>query len=500
MKNVLSRCHQLIESMTKSEKRFFVINTSKSSDHIQEDILFSVLSNMKTLDEKKLTTQLEKRGVKNYKILVHRLYKKILHALFENGQSHREELALIERIGHIYILKDRKLYDSAWELIQSMEKDVLESQSYWLQAQLMQLKHRIIVEQEQPLTEALGYLHQEKEILIHLEARCDFEMMRTEVNQLYRSMDASTLSQIDTQIVKMEQLLEKYPEDILMQDHLLEVKAIYYYSQEKNEDALVFFKKKKILYDKNPVFKDCNKQKYLIILTNLATALGYNKEYDYSLAILNEMVAYTQNDVFFATNKQKVAILIEINYLGNVLRAGVQDAFLERFIQENKVLDLNLVPHKRLYYLLRYRGIYYWCLGNLDEAITIFENIFSFKEMEMLPVEYVLIKLYLALIHIELGNYLLLTSFMRSIKYQLTFVEKHIMDEAELDNCIAFVGHIEKKAPIDKNEFKQLLKNYMLDKKITVDWKIGEEFNFGVWVQSVLQEKKMVTLLKQYLG
>lgn len=124
--------YNLIHTLTRSEKRYIRLQAkamhSKDTEYM---VLYDLLSNMKTYDEKVLQKKFSKLNSKrNLTSLKNYLYYEILDILKNYHKSSSLEMEILNKFHSIKILYLRGLTDDAYSLIQKLKKKLLQLQCF----------------------------------------------------------------------------------------------------------------------------------------------------------------------------------------------------------------------------------------------------------------------------------------------------------------------------------------------------------------------------------
>lgn len=497
MKSTLVNCYELIHSMSKSDKKAVTVSLSKSSNNNQNLLLFKTLNNLKKLDESKLTVQLKKKKVSNYKIIIHSLYKKLLHILLEVEQQHNKSVALRTNLNYVYLLKDRNQYKSALSLLKSVEKEAIESQSYAILVEIIRLKRTLYLLNEYSLEEVLTCLEEEKENLLRLSAHNRIDVVRIELNQLVYLVDANLLTKIEQHRPFLEEISKAYPEDVIVKNYILNIELLGMKEKGERMHMLSLLKEIKLLYDQHPLYKEHNLLAYLRIVTNMAmfySTCGQPKE---SLETWANYIKEQGNTKFFKQHQTFVLINVEIRLLSNYIKTGVENLFLQHYLEGQRGYSCNIEPSMQLY-LFRYRALYHWFKGELDLALDYIFQINQQIEGEMIiSIEVATTKIYEGLLQVELENYLLLPTIVRQLKYLLKKIDnKHYASRGHR-SIVHWLNYIAKEAPINRKKLREVLEVYIQKYPDYINWEISPEIYFSLWVKSILLNKNIDFLVQK---
>lgn len=513
MKNVLFNCYQLIQSLENGEKKAISISLSKSNNKSHLLLLFKELDKLVLFNEEKLTKQLKKKGVQNHKILVHRLYKRLLSILFDHTQKHNKELELLANLNHVYTLFHHSLYDNALNLLTKIEKEAKEAALHMIIYQAIDLRKRILIKKEVTPEKIETCIREEKALLYYLDALTHVNKVRIQNHKTYISSVPSH-DNFNTQIKHNKGILapiqKQYIDDLTIKDYLLDIEIleasflakINFLSSELNlnyaKKALDLTREKKTLYDTHSNYRNARKRNYINILINLSIRLSKFSPLE-SLASLKEIIAYVSSDKSLKKHRNFIVNIIETRLLAIFLQHGLEDTFLNDFLAKNS-LELATYSPRRQYILLHYRLFSNWARGNINQALSIVKLLHQMKNSPMTIMETIYIKCYEGLLQLELGNYLLLNSIIQQIKYlqqKVTTIEPIFKEN--LAHIINFIHFIKKIIPIHSKERNKFIKEFIQKNPNYTKWYLCPELKFSTWIDSLLENKTMaVLLLKNY--
>mgnify|MGYP000371151749 FL=1 len=118
-----SKLHELIQSLTKSEKRYYKLHASfvmKNSEENQYLRLFDILERAKVYDEVKVMKEL--KDVKEYFVIKNVLYSSILKSLAGLYAEKSSRMFTRSKLNEIDILFRKGLYKQGHKLIDQTKK------------------------------------------------------------------------------------------------------------------------------------------------------------------------------------------------------------------------------------------------------------------------------------------------------------------------------------------------------------------------------------------
>jgi hypothetical protein len=139
--------HRLIHSMSKPEKRYFKVYTSRNADSDDNNyqLLFDAIDRQEEYNEEKLLKKLADKALTNrFSIAKNRLYNAILRSLDAYHMAGNKEAQLHRQIHSAAILFHKSLYDQSYKILESARKAAEKNGFYAILAEISQWEKRII--------------------------------------------------------------------------------------------------------------------------------------------------------------------------------------------------------------------------------------------------------------------------------------------------------------------------------------------------------------------
>ena len=123
---------QLIQRMSRAEKRYFTLQASATGESKHYVILFEELDKMEEHDEEALKKRLIKKGikVKQLHVLKNYLYHFILKSLRSFNEQKTTDQKLLTLLAEAGILQDKGLYEQCQKILNSAEKIAVKHEKY----------------------------------------------------------------------------------------------------------------------------------------------------------------------------------------------------------------------------------------------------------------------------------------------------------------------------------------------------------------------------------
>tara|TARA_B110000305_G_scaffold119456_1_gene134144 strand:- start:1441 stop:2997 length:1557 start_codon:yes stop_codon:yes gene_type:complete len=352
---------ELINSMTKSEKRYFKLLSSRHAIGGENNytLLFDKIDEQKVYNEEKIFKKFKGEAFLNrFSITKKRLYDHILAALDSYYMTNSINAQLYKKLHSADILYDKSLYDQCHRILRSAEKVALKND-----------KHEILMlisSKQKMLLETNGYLK-----ITHDSIDEIYEKDRDNIARLKQfSKLWSVKSKLFTQLSKQGKSRSKKDVDLyrsicddvftinVNEIYSIETKYLYYhiksayfYSIDDLENSLFNLNKNLALF-KSDFNTQIESNKQVSVYTNaihVADKLGYYKESYRHLFQLKKMIPSTAVNEDLAIKLFSSITSIELNIC---LRKGEFENAekVGRTIQEKLIeFDDKIVPIRKAY-------------------------------------------------------------------------------------------------------------------------------------------------------
>ncbi len=162
--------YELIQSLDKSEKRYFKLYYTQEKKEQKHIILFDAIEKANVYDEKKIKLNIKDAYIqKHFAETKYYLYQQILRILKDYRTENSVDNLLIERVQNIEVLIQKALFDQAINELQKAKKMAFDYERFEFLTLLFSYQNKIIVS-----TRLQGYTEEELEKL-WLEKSAAFE-------------------------------------------------------------------------------------------------------------------------------------------------------------------------------------------------------------------------------------------------------------------------------------------------------------------------------------
>ncbi|MEN9347157.1 MAG: hypothetical protein RLZZ77_668 [Bacteroidota bacterium] len=498
MSNIASdNLHKLIKSMSKPEKRYFKVFSSRHiiGEENNYQVLFDAIDKQEEYDEEKLLKRFKDKGfVRRFSIAKNRLYSAILKSLDSFHSNSSVEAQLHRQIHSAEILYHKSLYDQSLKLLHSARKVAADHEMWTILAEISKWEKKIWEknqyedlrsdeELQQKFEEDSRIVHQMQLIneLWHLKSKLFFTLYRG--GKARNEEEVKHLKQIIDKTAG-ESKLQQSIEAIYLLNHLY---SAYYFGLGDYASSYPYLEKNIALIDKeNHLFVE-EPGIYLSLITNaiyVGSRLGKWKESQKLLEQLN-LWASRNNDEY---NEDFQLRLFAIRY-STELTLCTQSGDFKRGLELIPEIIAGLRKHNehlssvRKAHLYFHIAVIYFGSENYHEALRWTNKLLNDVEIDKSKDIHCMAQLLNLIVHLELKNDDLLPYALRSTQRFLQTRNKVFkVEEVMLD----FINNTQKKrAPKDALlVYRELYDALEPLKKDTFERNAFEYFDFLAWAKS----------------
>ena len=499
--------YSLIQSLTKSEKRFFKLNSSLQSGDKNYLKLFDYIEKHNHYNEDELKKHFKsERFIQHLPSEKNHLYKLILKSLrsYYSDQSIKSQLK--QEIKNIEILYNKALYKECAKFVKRSKITALNYEKFYYSFELINWEKKLM---EQDFEE--GHFNHDLDALIEEETKvieqlrnlAEYHILYSKINYIFRS-GGFTRNENERKIV-----------DEIADYHLIKGKntaisvratSICYYvkglcaaSIRDYQDALVNFRKAKAVMDKNPKIKSDLQTRYIYTLNFLMHCYIDSNDFDNANRLIDELNELsTQKEYKFLDTEVKI---FSASYIGKMQVLNKKGDFekavsLIPFI-ESKINDYADKLNKEKILLLDYSMAYtYFGCSDFKNALKLINNVLNDNEKKLRQDVYSFARILNLVIHFELNNLDFIEYESKSTSRFLNKFEKDYQIEK------VFMKYIKKVAKIDfKPDYKDVFINFYKEVDVLLqdpsEQVILEYFDIKSWISSKIETNSFDEIVKQ---
>lgn len=486
--------HRLIRSLSKAEKRYFKIYSSRHviGEKNNYQSLFDAIAKQVDYDEDKLFKKFKNQAfIKRFSIAKNRLYNSILKSLDSYYANSSIEAQLKRQIHCIEILFNKSLYDQSLKILKSTKKLALKHEKATSLLEISHWEKRLIEKDnyESISTEKLeDILKNDKILLNKIDAFSELWNVKSNLfNSLYKtgkSRNREELEEfkklIESDILEREEN-QMFTENIYLKNHIY---SVYYYGINDYDNSYKALKENlKLIEEKTSFFKE-EPNIYISVLTNvmyLASKINKSQEAKNLLVKLKSLVSIdedksNENDsfkVFELITSAELTLLKDSNEFekGLALIPQIEDG-LEKYGDK-----LSSMRKAFFYFTI---STLYFSNNQFSPALKWINKLLNNIDIDKTQDIHCMAQLYNLIIHLELGNNTLLPYTLRSTQRYLETRNKVYKFETVF---LTFVNDtLKKRKEFSEYELHQQLSQDLLElKNNPFEQPAFEYFDFSEW-------------------
>lgn len=486
--------HSLIKSLTKSEKRFFKLNSSLQSGEKNYLKIFDFIEKQKKYDEEELKEAFKKETfIKHLPSEKNHLYKLILKSLRAYYSDQSVSAHLKQEIKNVEILYKKALYKECNKFVKRAKEVAREYEKFYYLFELISWEKKLLEEAYESgiFSKNLDELiEEETEVIEKLRNLAEYHILYSKINYVFRS-GGFTRNEKEREIVNE-----------IADYHLIKGKntaistratTICYYikglcsaSKRDYEDALINFKKSKSVMENHPKIKNDLPQRYISTLSFILHSYIDSYKFDRAEEVINDLRNLQSKKPFGSLDaKVRLFTATHIGALQLYNRQGKFSKSLELIPAiENGIEHFEDKINKEKILLFTYNTAYaYFGVGQYKLALKHINVVLNDNEKQLRQDIYSFSRIFNLIIHFELNNHDFLEYDMKSTarylnKYEKDYeVEKLFISEMKALSRVNSENEKQQHLVTFRDKLKDLLK---VDRENV----ILEYFDLYAWLQS----------------
>ena len=492
-----SELFDLIRTLTKSEKRFFKLQSSLQSGDKNYVKLFDLIEKMEFYDE-----DLLKKTFKGEKFIKHlpseknQLYKLILKSLRSYYSETSVASSLKQDIKNIEILYNKGLFDECIKFIERAKKIAIRNEKFYYLFELISWEKTLLEEsfENGQFGDLDCLISEEKDVLDKLQNLTAYHVLYSKINFVFRSGGYSRTEE-NTRIINeiVDHPLIKGKNTALSQ----RAATICYYTQgfcniAKGETlvALEKYQKVKIILDSHPELRTDLAKRYIRTLSQIVQCQLETRQFKEADVCIQELEQLTELEGFDTPNAHaRIRTELILSKLKKYIYSGRFSEGVAAMATEMEAIKANEAElHKeislRMYYYMAYL---HFGAGQHSKALQWLNRVINDNENDLRQDLYGYVRLFNIVVHYELGNSNLLEYTLKSTARYLQKrmrdfdVEKLILEQfkklirthSALERKEQFIEFSEKLHELSSHEDGNALLRY---------------FDFKAWITSKLDQ------------
>lgn len=511
MSNVASdNLHRLIKSLTKPEKRYFKIFSSRHTlgDVNNYQLLFDVIDKMSEYDESIIHKKFKGEAfLKQLSIAKNRLYEQILRSLDSFHANSSIDAELKKLVHCAEILYKKTLYSQSQKLLKSARRLAVKYEKHTTLLEISMWEKKLVEKDNYTETgeQELSAVHEEDRLtLAKISNYNDFWNIKSRLFYILnrkgqvRSQDelSNFKSIIDNVLLKSEDKA-LYFETKYLYYHIY---SAYYFGIGDYENSYINLKKNVELIENNvEQFKE-EPNVYFSVLTNIIYIASRLRKYDEvfsyleKLHALPEKLALNRNeDLDIKLFSSTYSIELTLYILTAEFEKGIA---LVPIIEEGLKLYGEKINNVRKAYIFFNIAILYFAGKNYSEALRWINLLLNNINIDKTEDIHCFAQLLNMVIHLELGNQRLVPYALKSTQRYLNLRNRVYQFE---NMFLQFINKILKAR--DKSEEKKVYQNLFAElqtiEHVEFEKTAFEYFDFIAWAKSKVEQRDFAEVMRE---
>lgn len=496
--------HRLIKSMSKPEKRYFKVFSSRHiiGEENNYQTLFDAIDRQEDYDEEKLLKKFKDKGfVNRFSIAKNRLYNALLKSLDSFHSNSSVEAQIHRQVHAAEILYNKSLYDQAKKVLNSARKVAEKHEMYTVLLEISKWDKRLVeknnYDEIQDSSELDALLQRDLEILNNLKANEELWNIKSKLfSQLYRQgkvRSESETGEFKKLIEEAKNRLNDQNIGVENQYLLHHISGAYHFALGQYELCYPYLKKNIALIQDNMFLFEEEPGIFISVLTNAIYVGMRTQNRKETFEHLETLRSFSQS----LESKMNEDLSIRLFSLGKSteLTLYAQSGEFEKGLEIIPEIKLGLgafdehLSHVRKAHFYFNIAVIYFGLEQYHEALKWVNKLLNNVDIDKTKDIHCIAQILNLVIHLELGNKELLPYTIRSTQRFLSTRNKVF----EFENVmLAFVNEMLKKRSNKSLEslYCDLVEQLETLKQNSFEHFVFEYFDFLSWAKSKCSGKK----------
>ena len=289
--------HQLIQSMSRMEKRYFKVQAKKGGEETSNYIrLFDAINKQNEYDEEKIKQRFRKeKFAQNLHKEKPYLYKKILQSLRAYRTEKSADARLKDMLIDVAYLQERSLYKQAHGVIKRAKKLAYEYEKHLMLLEILENEKKILykIQGKDSSEIILDLLKERRSILAIIENENDYFELDSQLYSLsLNKLNLKTVKEIDSlkELININLLQnETLPQSFKAKFYFYTAKATYHVLSNDNQAVFTYYKKAIALWQSNPNQINEDIYSYRLLLSNFLYSCFATDQYDEFPSVLEQI-------------------------------------------------------------------------------------------------------------------------------------------------------------------------------------------------------------------
>lgn len=501
---------KLVQSMTKSERRYFKVHLQKNAagEENSYGLIFDKLASQKEYDEDALLKTIKSKSYSNsFPIMKRRVYESILRSLDSFHAFGSVEAELKKQLHYAEILFRKTLYDECGRILHSARKLAIRYEKYHILLEIMRWEKKLVEKDSYSgLTlEALDEMGKEDELT--LDRIRNFSQYWNIKSRVFLLLNRQGKAREEKDLKDFKKIIDNTllttPSRALSYETrylFYHIYSAYYFGTGDYENSYKNIKKHIELIESHAELFQEEPNKYFAVLTNMIYLCTQLKKFSEAgiylgkLKSLSDSVKAGKNEdleVKFFSSVISIELTLCVNSgefeKGISLVAEIEES-LERYGDKiNKLREA---------YIYFYISVLYFAVGRHSLALRWIHKLMSEKKVEESKDIFCFAQMLNLVIHYEHGNADLLPYAIKSTSRYLQTRKRVYRFETVF---LGLIGHISKspgRTALVKlmQDFKSQIQPLKTD---AFEKTVFEYFDFEAWADSYITGKLFAELIKE---
>ncbi|MFT4525318.1 MAG: hypothetical protein ACI85F_001471 [Bacteroidia bacterium] len=506
------KLYQLINALSKPEKRYFKVYTSKQgSDNNNYHVLFDAIDKLSEPDEVKLVKTLKKANFSNaLPIAKTRLYNVILKSLDSYHSNSSIDAQLKKTLHCAEILYKKSLYVQSSRLLKGAKKLAYEHEKHTTLLEIF-MWEKLLIEKDnyENLTDddILEMMEENAKAIRNIEDYNDLWGIKSRLfNILNRQGKARSTADLERfKAIMDETLVKKKKEDLYYQTTYLynHIYSAYYFGVGDYKNSYKYLKANVEHIEKNVERFSEEPNVYFSVLTNIVYIASQVNMYDQVFFYLDKLRALPSTmdtkgneDMDIKLFSSTYSIELTIYFLTGEFDKGVE---IIPQVENGLILyehKLNSVRRAFFYFNI---AIIYFGANDYNSSLKWINKLLNDININKSEDIYCFAQLVNLLIHIELDSNTLLPYALRSTQRYLSTRNRYYKFETTV---LEFIGKLLKStdAQSTKEHYATFVEQLKPLKEDSFEKAAFEYFDFISWAESKLGNKTFAEIKREKAG
>ncbi|MEZ4923034.1 MAG: hypothetical protein R2780_07695 [Crocinitomicaceae bacterium] len=487
----------LIKSLSKSEKRFFKLNSALQTGDKNYLKIFDFIEKQKKYDEEALKDYFKDEiFIKHLPSEKNHLYKLLLKSLRAYYSDRTISSQLKQEIKNVEILYKKALYKECSKFVTRAKEVAKTYEKFYYWFELINWEKKLLEEAYESGEFGMDLdelILEETEVIEKLRNLAEYHILYSKINYIFRS-GGFTRNEKEREVVAE-----------IADYHLIKGKntalstratTICYYikglcaaSIRDYEDALINFKKSKAVMDANPHIKDDLQTRYIQTLSFLMYCYIDSHNFDKAEDVVEQLKGLHNNKAYDSLDSEvRLFTSIYVGQMQMYNREGEFQKTIDLIPEiEDGIEQFEGKINKEKLLLFTYNTAYaYFGIGNYKTALKYINEVLNDNEKMLRQDIYSFSRIFNLVIHFELDNHDFLEYDMKSTA---RYLNKHDKDY-EVEKL--FIKEMKALSRVEvESDRKALFQDFSqnLDELLKIDREnvIQEYFDLRSWLKSKLE-------------